>query len=208
MITMHSLFLCLDYLLLCLLLAFATPPRGGAPAVATPPVAPRVVLSDAPVVKGERKAFLDKCRSQLGTREKTGRNDGDVVKYLVAAGAEEGDPYCAAFIYWCGREALGKANPFPMSAWSPDFVRNPTWTRAKGGVALEPGDVAGIWFKSKGRIAHVIVIERRDGPDVVAIGANTSSKGAVGTESDREGDGVFRKIYDLDDLHSGRAWMN
>ena len=37
---------------------------------------------------------------QIGVTEKTGNNDGEVVKYLQSVGLYKGNPYCAAGQYW------------------------------------------------------------------------------------------------------------
>lgn len=47
------------------------------------------------------KASLDSAIAQIGTIEKTGKNDGDVCKYLASVGLKSGNPYCAAGVYWC-----------------------------------------------------------------------------------------------------------
>ena len=55
-------------------------------------------------------ASRDTALTQVGTREKSGHNDGDVEKYLKALGLKKGDAYCAAGQYWCflvSADALG-----------------------------------------------------------------------------------------------------
>ncbi len=47
------------------------------------------------------RASLDSAVSQVGTVEKTNRNDGDVEKYLSIFNLNKGNPYCAAGQYWC-----------------------------------------------------------------------------------------------------------
>lgn len=42
--------------------------------------------------------------SQIGIRE-TGKNSGEVVKYLLPMGLKGGNPYCAAGVYWCFDQA-------------------------------------------------------------------------------------------------------
>ncbi|MDQ1266423.1 MAG: hypothetical protein QG635_1575 [Bacteroidota bacterium] len=48
---------------------------------------------------------LEIALAQVGTIEKTGRNDGDVTKYLYSVGLPEGFPYCAAGQYYCLHKA-------------------------------------------------------------------------------------------------------
>jgi len=47
------------------------------------------------------EASLDSAFSQVGTCEKTNRNDGEVEKYLLLFNLKKGNPYCAAGQYWC-----------------------------------------------------------------------------------------------------------
>lgn len=49
------------------------------------------------------------------------------------------------------------------------------------------GDVFGLYFPEKGRIAHVGFIDSRDEPWLITVEGNTNPSGA------REGDGVYRK---------------
>lgn len=157
--------------------------------------------------KSPREKVLAVAAAEVGVREKTGRNDGEVDKYLDAVGlGGSRAPYCAAFVYWCGREALGADNPYPRSAWSSDFVRGgrrvTSETRPRGGEAF------GIWFSSKGRIAHTGLVERRDGSYLITIEGNTSSTAAVGSAADREGQGVYRKRRHWRTVHSTRDWLD
>lgn len=172
-----------------------------------------IVTLAAPAPQPARDAAADTPRtrlmataaSQIGTTEATGRNDGPVVKYLTAVGLRQGDPYCAAFVYWCGREALGPANPFPRSGYSPDMVRTPDWTRGRGPMPA-PGDTFGIYFASKGRIAHTGLVAGIRGNSLITIEANTSPAPAAG-EADRNGDGVWRKIRPLSTIRCTKRWL-
>lgn len=155
----------------------------------------------------DRAAFLAAAQSQMGVREATGNNDGPQVEaYLKSVGLKAGDPWCAAFIYWCGKQALGVRNPLPRSGWSPDFVRSPTWTRARGGQ-LQPGDVAGIYFASKKRVAHVFVIRSVGARSVGTFEGNTSPDAVEGSAADRDGGRAASKIRPLSTLHSARSWL-
>lgn len=157
--------------------------------------------------KDARTRIMDVARSQIGTRERTGNNDGPVDKYLVAVGlGGTRNPYCAAFVRWCGVEALGKGCPYPRSAWSPDMVAKPTWKNGKG-TAPRAGDTFGIWFASKGRIAHTGLVESVRGSMLVTVEANTSPDAGTGTAADREGGGVWRRYRPLATIHSVRSWL-
>lgn len=180
---------------------FAVLAMAAPPAALTKPEKPQ-----APPVLTPRQKVLRVAGGEVGVQEKTGRNDGEVDKYLAAVGlGGSRAPYCAAFNFWVGKQALGSANPYPKSAWSPDHVvrgmRVTAATQVKGGEAF------GIWFASKGRIAHTGLLERRDGDWLITIEANTSPTAAVGSAADRDGQGVYRKRRHWRTVHSTRDWL-
>lgn len=155
----------------------------------------------------ERERVLAVAAKEVGVKEATGRNDGEVDKYLRSVGlGGSRAPYCAAFVYWVGQEALGADNPYPRSAWSPEFVRK--GVRVTSDTQILGGEAFGIWFRSKGRIAHTGLVEKRDGSNFVTIEGNTSSNAAVGSAADREGQGVYRKRRHWRTIHSTRDWLN
>lgn len=93
---------------------------------------------------------------QVGIRELTGNNDGKQVEiYLKYVGLPKGNPWCAAFVCW----VLGQndvANP--KSGYCPTLfiTKNQVWKRdAKHSSIPLTGDVFGIYFPEKNRIAHV-----------------------------------------------------
>lgn len=67
-----------------------------------------------------REAFLQVVATQMGLRERTGRNDGPHIDaYLRAAGLGPGYAYCYAMPYWAGQQAAMKTNttnPLPRTA--------------------------------------------------------------------------------------------
>lgn len=61
------------------------------------------------------------ARSQLHVREQGGANRGpEVDRYLARVHWDKPAPWCAAFVGWCGSEALGRAWPLPLvpGTWS------------------------------------------------------------------------------------------
>lgn len=161
--------------------------------------------------------------AELGVREKTGNNDGPKVEeYLRYVGLQKGDPWCAAFVCWVFDQA-GVVNL--RTGWSPALFpkdkivwnRNNVSGAGKGvGVAgrqvegrsvagaakrlPEKGDVFGIWFPDKGRIAHVGFVDTWGEKWVITVEGNTNEAGS------REGDGVWRKrrlvqsVYQVSDF--------
>lgn len=137
--------------------------------------------------------------AELGVREKTGHNDGlRVEQYLHAVGLRKGDPWCAAFVCWVFDKSR-IANPH--TGWTPHLFpkEKVIWQRKTlvqtGGklrklntpVLPQRGDVFGIWFPGKARIAHAGFVDRWEGTWVITVEGNTNEAGS------REGDGVWRK---------------
>lgn len=175
------------------------PPAGkpAAPAAALPPPV-RPAPAETP-----REALIRTAAAEIGTQEATGKNDGPVVKYLTSTGNSKGEPYCASFVYWCGKTALGTKNPFPKSAWSPDFVSGGT---SKIDTA-RPGDTFGIYFSSKGRVAHTGLIKGKQGKYLVTIEGNTAPSASAGSASDRDGDGVWSKLRSPSTIYRIKSWL-
>ena len=143
--------------------------------------------------KNKRNLVQRIYTAELGVRERTGRNDGTRVEaYLRYVNLERGAPWCAAFVCWVFGKA-GVANP--RTGWSPGlFTKSRVcWQRS---VAVQPnkkiytpkqGDVFGIWFPDKQRIAHAGFVDKWEDTWVTTVEGNTNEAGS------REGDGVYRK---------------
>ena len=143
-------------------------------------VALLLLASGVQASESPAEIVLSVARPMVGQRE-VGDNDGPFVKEILASvGLSPGSPWCAAFNYYVFEKA-GFAGRVPRSAWSPDWV--------KGGRRgnPHPSDVFGIYFASKGRVAHTGLVESSDGVFVTTIEGNTNQAGS------REGDGVYRK---------------
>lgn len=165
-----------------------------------------LLLLAASSLAAQREDVMAVARSLIGTTEKTGRNDGPVIEAILAStGNRKGDPYCAAFVYFCGLTA-GHPRLYPRSAWSPDMVAKPTWTRASGGQEPRAADAFGIYFPRKGRVAHTGLIESASKSVFVTVEGNTSPEAAAGSAADRDGGGIWRKRRLRSQVHSVRSW--
>lgn len=155
---------------------------------------------------GTRERVLFEASQLVGTVEATGRNDGPIVEAILAStGNHRGDPWCAAanrYVY----DAAGFRAFGPRSAWSPDWVASPTWTRQRGGPDPLPGDAFGIYFASKGRVAHTGLV-RKWGPAVLTYEGNTSPDAVPGSAADRDGGGYFSKRRLRSQIFSTRSWL-
>ena len=137
--------------------------------------------------------------AEIGVRERTGKNDGwRVEECLRYVNLKKGDPWCAAFVCW----VFGKAGiENPRTGWSPGLFPKSRvcWRRmgmgsvkyavqkSKPAYTPQQGDVFGIWFPDKQRIAHVGLIDRWEDTWVTTVEGNTNEAGS------REGDGVYQK---------------
>lgn len=137
--------------------------------------------------------------SQVGIRELTGNNDGkEVEKYLASCGLKKGFPWCAAFVNWnlleCGI-SLDISGP----AYVPSYFKKSWLVYERGSINKRPpqsGDLIGIWFESKGRLAHIGFFDRSEGDFYIIVEGNTNEEGS------REGDGVYRKKRLKKQIHS------
>lgn len=135
-------------------------------------------------------------------REATGRNDGArVEEYLRAVGLGKGYPWCAAFVSWAFRAASIDA---ACTAWAPAWFpkERTVYVRGEAGYVPRRGDVFGIYFPSKGRIAHVGFIDGEAGGFYITVEGNTNEAGS------REGDGVYRKRRAKRTIYRVSRWVD
>lgn len=154
-----------------------------------------------------REAVINAYSSQLGVKEATGKNDGKQVEiYLAQANANKGNPWCAAFLAWCFKQAkIETVN----SAYSPSwFPKNKTiYTRGLDRLNLKftpkQGDVFGIYFQNLKRIAHVGFIDNWNQQGyIITVEGNTNEAGS------REGDGVYKKRRLKRQIYKVANWID
>lgn len=140
----------------------------------------------------ERPCVPIHIETYIGVREEGGANAGKMVeRFLATTGLGKGYPWCAAFVATILTECQV---PNPKSAWSPAYfptskviyIRGSKQVHLKVNTPVK-GDVFGLYFPSKGRIAHVGFIDEWTASKVITIEGNTNEAGS------REGDGVYRK---------------
>lgn len=155
------------------------------------------LIAQFPKHEALRTELVAVAASQVGVREKTGKNDGAEVRmYLREVGLPEGYAYCAAGLTWCHNQ-LGIPNP--QSAWSPDwFKANVVFRRGKPQISpfeSLPGQVAGFYSESKKRVSHVALIESESRQHYFTIEFNTNGAGSD------DGEGVRRLIRKKGTVH-------
>lgn len=127
------------------------------------------------------------ARSMLFVREEPkDSNAGQAVEaFLQATGLGKGYPWCAAFVAYCGRAALGTAWPLPMTAGCAALGAFASQRAILDVVGL-PGDVFLVWSPKLGRYAHTGFIV-----DVAATGAYRTIEGNTNDGGSRDGWGAF-----------------
>lgn len=167
-----------------------------------------LLLSLEFAIAGPREDLIRLAISDIGKTEKTGNNDGEFIDSVLASVGLEGTgaPYCAAWLRKIYDQA-GLRLVGPRSALAAVWVRDPSWTLARGGAMPRPGDAWGIYFPSKGRVAHTGMVEQWGNKVVTTIEANTSPEAVAGSAADRNGDGVWRKKRLKNQLFSARDWF-
>jgi len=136
--------------------------------------------------------------SQLGVRESGGNNRGpQVEQYLASVGLDPGFSWCAAFVFWCFRQAsqqLGLVNPCPRTAGA---VR--LWTLTEPicrDLVPAPGSI--YVLDHGGGKGHAGIIESIDDEGTIAeISGNTNAAGS------REGNAVARHVGAPAKVHGG-----
>jgi hypothetical protein len=144
------------------------------------------------------KASRDSAISQVGVREKTGKNDGfKVEQYLKSVGSFKGDAYCAAGQYWCFFSSC-LALKLPLTD-IPIYRTGSTVTMfneaVRAGYKTTPTSFNNdliFWRKPnewKGHVERIIEVLKTGW--IKTVGFNTSS-GNKGSQDDGEGV-YFRK---------------
>lgn len=123
---------------------------------------------------------LSEARKTIGVRERGGSNCGpEVESYLASVGLAPGSPWCAAWLHWVGRAALGTRWPLPRtgSCWE------------LGGFAVghsvryvrpQVGDVFLLYFPRLGRFGHTGFVTgvAGDGSAYDTIEGNSNDEGS------------------------------
>lgn len=142
--------------------------------------------------------------TQVGVKEKTGKNDGaEVEKYLKSVGLGKGYAWCQAFLYYgfsVASEVLGIKNPMPKTAGVLDNWNKSKAFQVKKGAKPKAGDVFTMDFgKGQGHAGMVIEVV---GNYIHTIEGNTSADPSLPSE-DREGQGVFKRRRKISTINNG-----
>ena len=150
-----------------------------------------------------RQCVAEHYTLAIGVRETTGRNDGkEVAAYLRSVQLGEGYAWCAAFVNYTLKQC---GAPVANSGWSPAWFPTQKIVFGLGlnsGTLPKKGDVFGIYFASKKRIAHVGFIDSWGTTHVTTVEGNTNDAGS------REGDGVYRKRRLTRQIYAVSNWIS
>lgn len=137
---------------------------------------------------------------ELGVTEVGFTNSGQRVnQYLAAVGLGPGNPWCAAFCFFCADQA-----GVPDATWAGLSNRAycPTiesWARSKGVLSTTPARGAfmllQMWDNDGQYSGHIGIVESVEGNQIHTIEGNTSPQGSGG--SDDNGGGVYRRVRSI-----------
>lgn len=154
------------------------------------------------------EAVLAVAASQVGVREipQDSNRGPDVEKYLASVGLGPGYAWCAAFVYWCLREAgsqLNKPNRCLRSGgvikqWNHAAGRLPTITsrEARDNPALLKPGMVFVIDSGKG-LGHEGFVLSVSGASFTTIEGNTDGSGS------REGGGVYQRLRKVGEINKG-----
>lgn len=138
-----------------------------------------------------REVVLNVAHAMRWVRETQGSNRGEAVDQMIrGTGLIPPQPWCAAFVAWCGHAALDLLWPLPLVAGCATLAEA---ARAAGqlavlsdGVEPERGAIFLLWGAEKHRFHHTgFVLGRGAGARWRTVEGNTSEDGSP------EGTGVF-----------------
>lgn len=163
-----------------------------------------------PVELSQREKVVKAYTKKIGWCEKTGRNDGKEIEYILGnVGLKKGDAWCAAFVYTCYYES--GVTSVPRSGYSPNWFpkANTYYVKGvRGKPTAEQADVFGIYIPSKKRIGHVGFIDSwPDGETkCITVEGNTSLV-TDGSKNDHDGQGVERKRRLKSQINKLSRWI-
>lgn len=162
------------------------------------------VYLDRPEKNSEK--FEKALKEYLGVKELTGNNDGEIIeKILASCGISIPAPWCACYLNQ-GLLDIGKTGPDTIPGWSPQWFKDPeriTWTRERMEQLISKGNICGIYFRSKRRVAHVLAVLDDFGDGyVLTIEGNTNDQGS------REGNKVAIRLRHKSELYICSNWLD
>lgn len=150
---------------------------------------------------------LQTARNEIGVREVGTSNTGKRVQSYQAATTLGGTgwPWCAAFVAWCMKYALG--NDLAQTVWIPtascDLILD--WATRKGIISTTPiAGCVGLVMASRHDATHTFIVTAVDNDDETfsTIEGNTNNDGSA------EGNGVYTRTRRFENRYLFVHWMN
>lgn len=163
-------------------------------------------FSQNDVPSGNRFSVVRAYKSQIGVRERTGRNDGkEVEKYLATVGLGKGHPWCAAFVKWCllqGNIIEARViNGMALSTEKRDAI---VYRQGRYFGKVKSADVFTLFYRKLNRIGHTGFVHgwaNKEAGSIFTVEGNTNSGGS------RDGDGVYLRVRQIGGVHSISSWI-
>lgn len=150
----------------------------------------------------QHKIFADTLKRYIGLTEDTGNNDGyHIEKFTRVACNAEKVMWCAAVVGY-GLKVNGHDIP-DLGCWSPAYFPKDKIVWEQGDKrSLKEGDIFGMYFASKGRIAHCGIILEDYGKWKVTLEGNTNDAGS------RDGNGMFVRLRHVSQIYVVSDWIS
>lgn len=154
-----------------------------------------------------RQRVIEIYTSQVGVREKTGKNDGkEVEAYLKTVGLGKGYAWCAAYVKYClikgGSE---RAKAITGAAASVHNTKRFVYFNRRFLAEPKVGDAFTLYYSKLGRIGHTGFF---DGWTDRSMGAYRTKEGNTNGGGSRDGDGVYQRIRQLGGTYSLNNWID
>ncbi|HSI73035.1 MAG TPA: CHAP domain-containing protein [Fimbriimonas sp.] len=125
-------------------------------------------------------SVLNVALAQRGVKETGGSNTGpEVDEYLRSVRLSPGNPWCAAFVYWCFKQAMGDENPYIRTG---GCATTAAWAREHDILRHEPqaGDTFLLYGTVQGvfRACHTGFVTKVNGNTYHTIEGNTNEQGS------------------------------
>jgi len=160
-----------------------------------------------------RDCVIDTAEYYLDVRETSTNLSVEIDQFLASTGLGSGYAWCAAFVNYV-YDVNGVETPGKYAAWSPSWfpedkvvytrtnARNDHLNSAK--TQIQHGDVFGIYYPNKNRVAHVGLIKKwpNDNSYCYTIEGNTNNNGS------REGNGVYSKRRLKRQIYQVSNWID
>jgi peptidoglycan hydrolase-like protein with peptidoglycan-binding domain len=165
------------------------------------PNAPAPVSNPSVTISDLAAKALAIAQKEVGVMEEPpGSNWGPRVKqYLVRAGYNEPEPWCASYVYWCYDEAakfMDIKNPLPKTGYCPDLYKGIKY-HLKDGERPIAGDI--FFVPGSERLHHVGFVSGYKDGYVTTVEGNTNTGGSS------EGIGVFVRTRKANSLVFARV---